>query len=267
MRERLSVAMIAVLLVLQAQASTAWPASLTPALARDARRLLPRSLARVLAAREEAILTQAQVPNELTHALARDLQTGRLEPETLTALGTSTQRVLMLFDQRRVSDGLVQFGTLLNAPADLADPAACSGPVALPSGVAREYYAFIEQNLDKIPVVLTDPAALETRHQALGAYWQRVLVESQTQTPILAAELVRGGRVVDHRAIDYRSPVFAVASLSYSRAVTAIAATWLAVWREAGGDQTLRARPKTVMPTATPGPPLRALSSQEARQP
>jgi hypothetical protein len=52
-------------------------------------------------------------------------------------------------------------------------------------------------------------------------------------------EMFRNGRVVDHRTIDFRSPVFGVASLAYSRAVTSIAATWLTLWRSVGGDVTL----------------------------
>jgi hypothetical protein len=52
--------------------------------------------------------------------------------------------------------------------------------------------------------------------------------------------------VVDHRTIDYRSPVFGVASLSYSRAVTAIAATWLALWRDSRGDLTRIRQPTMV---------------------
>jgi hypothetical protein len=263
---RIGVAVLALPLCLQALPVGAWPASLSTALVRDARRLLPRSLARVLTAREEALLGQTRLPNPLAEALARELPAGRLEAETLTALDTDIQRVLALFEQRRVSDGLVQFGSLMRTPADLADPALCSDPAGLPLAAAGEYYAFIEGNLDKIPVVLTDPAALETSRQGLGAYWQRVLNESQRQAPILTTGLYRNGRVVDHRTIDYRSPVFAVASLSYSRAVTAIAATWLAVWREAGGDQTLRARTRTVQPTATPDPRGPAPTPQEARQ-
>ena len=58
--------------------------------------------------------------------------------------------------------------------------------------------------------------------------------------------------MVDHRTLDYRSPVFGVASLSYSRAVTAIAATWLAVWREARGDLTRIPSPATVTPSDAP---------------
>ncbi len=49
--------------------------------------------------------------------------------------------------------------------------------------------------------------------------------------------------------------MFGVASLSYSRAVTAIAATWLAVWRDARGDLTRPARQRTVTPRDD-APPL-----------
>jgi hypothetical protein len=53
---------------------------------------------------------------------------------------------------------------------------------------------------------------------------------------------------VSYRTIDFRSPVYGVASLSYSRAVTGIAATWLAVWRDAHGDLTRPARQRIVTP-------------------
>ena len=46
--------------------------------------------------------------------------------------------------------------------------------------------------------------------------------------------------------------MFGVASLSYSRAVTAIAATWLAVWRDVRGDVTRTPRPETVAPSDAP---------------
>jgi ribosome modulation factor len=133
-------------------------------------------------------------------------------------------------------------------PADLSDPVLAGGPEGYPAGVTREYYAFVETSLDKIPVVLSDPPALKLSRQQLSGYWQDVLGQSRGQAPVIRLEMFQGGRVVDHKSIDYRSPVFGVASLSYSRAVTAIAATWLAVWREARGDMTRMRDPRTVAP-------------------
>ncbi len=70
------------------------------------------------------------------------------------------------------------------------------------------------------------------------------------------ADLVRGGHVVSHAQLDFRSPAWAAASVAYSRAVTATAATWIAAWREAHGDLTRMARPRVVAPVDDgPAPP------------
>jgi hypothetical protein len=82
---------------------------------------------------------------------------------------------------------------------------------------------------------------------------------------VIGDELFKNGRALDHRRIDFRSPVFGVASLSYSRAVTAIAATWLAVWREAHGDTTRLPKPREVVPTD--GPPSLVLLLPPSEEP
>jgi hypothetical protein len=102
-------------------------------------------------------------------------------------------------------------------------------------------------------VVLSDPPALKLSRKQLPSYWQDQLNWSRGQSPVIRIEMFNNGRVVDHKSIDYRSPVFGVASLAYSRAVTAIAATWLAVWREARGDMTRMREPRTVAPPTTTG--------------
>jgi hypothetical protein len=48
-----------------------------------------------------------------------------------------------------------------------------------------------------------------------------------------------------------------VGSIAYSRAVTAVAATWLAAWRDANGDLTNRPRERTAAPR-DPGAPAAA---------
>jgi hypothetical protein len=151
-----------------------------------------------------------------------------------------------------VSEGLLRLGALARYPVDFSDPILTVGPEGYPAGVAQEYYAFVAVNLDKIPVTLSRPEALELRIQDLGAYWNGVLHESRRQSVLLRRGMMRGGRVMDHRLIDYRSPVFAVGSLSYSRAVTAVAATWLAIWRRAGGDITRMQRPTSIEPSSSP---------------
>jgi len=237
------------LVLLAAPPASAWPAELMHSLSRDARRLVPRSLARLLGERESEIFGELRLfPPELARALAVDLGAGRLRPETLTALDLRLAKPIELFRQRRVSEGLVQMGALLRVPADLADPVLSAGSAGYAPGVARQYYAFVERSLGKIPVVLDDRRALELGRHELGPYWQRLLVQSSAQSQIIDAELFRGGRLVDQRRLDHRNPVFGVASLSYSRAVNGIAATWLVVWREVQGDLTRMPRVREIEP-------------------
>jgi hypothetical protein len=245
---RRALALIGLVALLPAPAG-AWPAEAMTALSRDARRLLPRSLSRLLGEREVQVQEELKrFPPELAHALAIDLPTGRLSPETVAATDAQMDRVVELLRTGRVSEGLVRLGGLLRLPADLSDPVLAGVPEGWPPGVTREYYALFGANLDKMPVVLDDPAALQRKRKDLPGLWQSLLDRSREQAPVIRTELFKGGRVVDHRLLDYRSPAWGVASLAYSRAVTGIAATWLAVWREARGDVTGMPRTREVAP-------------------
>lgn len=234
------------------------------ALNRDARKLLPRSLRRLLAERETQIVEEIRrFPPGVSQALAADVSAGRLTPETAQALQAETAAVVDLLKKQRLSEGLVRLGGLLRIPADLSDPVLAVGPEGYPAGVTREYYAFVEGYLAKIPVVLDDPAALKLEGKALPAYWQSLLDRSRDQSAVIRTEMVQDGRIVSHKSLDYRSPVYAVASLSYSRAVNGIAATWLAVWREAHGDTTRIPKPREVTPSEVPPPLVLLLPPRE----
>jgi hypothetical protein len=176
----------------------------------------------------------------------------------MAALDAQADRVVELLREGRVSQGLVRLGGLLRIPADLSDPVLAVGPEGWPPGLTREYYALFAANLGRMPVVLDDPEALKLGRRDLPAFWQSLLERSRVQAPVIRAELFREGRVVDHRRLDYRSPAWAVSSLAYSRAVTAAAATWLAVWREARGDTTRVPRARVVGPEE----PEKALSDE-----
>lgn len=231
----------------------AWPASLQTALVRDACRLVPRSLAKLISDREREVVAEAQrFPVDLGRLVAADTLGGRLQPETLAALDAHLGDAVASLRQGRVSEGIVRLGATMRVPGDLADPGLASGPEGYPPGLTREYYAFIEANLRRLPVTLAEPQALELGRAQVGSLWQRLLDQSREQSPLLRKELFQSGRVVDHRSLDWRSPVFAVAQISYSRAVSGIAGTWLALWREARGDLTRQPQQRLVEPRDAP---------------
>lgn len=249
--------------------AAAWPAALVENIARDARRLLPKSLGVLMSEREQQIFEAAQrMPPELTQAMTADLVKGELTPGTLAALDAQAEEAVTLLREQKVSLGVVKLGALLRIPADLSDPVLSVGPEGYPSGVTQEYYAFVGANLPKIPVVLESKPALKLARRDLPGYWQGLLGRSRTQSGVIRTELFQRGRIVDYRTVDYRNPVFGVASLSYSRAVTAIAATWLAVWRDVHGDVTRMSVPSTVRPrepaAGTAGVAPRPVPSPEA---
>ena len=234
--------------------AAAWPADAMAALTRDARKLVPRSLSRLLGERESQVLDELQrFPPELSRALGRDLPAGRLQPDTLAALESEADRAVELLKAGQVSQGVVRLGGLLRIPADLSDPVLAVGPEGWPPGLAREYYALFSANLARMPVVLDDPEALKLKRKDLPGLWQALVERSRDQAPVLRSELFQNGRVVDHRRLDFHSPAWAVSSLAYSRAVTAAAATWLAVWRDAHGDTTHTPRAREVRPQAEKG--------------
>lgn len=230
-----------------------WPAETMAAMSRDARKLLPRSLNRLLGERESFVIDEIQrFPPQLASALARDLPEGRLRPETLAALSAHADVAWRLLKDGQLTEGLVRLGGLLRIPADLSDPVLAVGPEGWPPGLTREYYALFAANLGRMPVVLDDRKALERGRSELPVLWQSLVERSGEQVPVIRSELFRNQRVVDHRRLDYRSPAWAVSSLAYSRAVTATAATWLAVWREAGGDPTRQPAAREVTPQPHP---------------
>jgi hypothetical protein len=241
------------LLVALAPPAGAWPAETVVAITRDARRLLPRSLNKLLGERESQVKDElARFPPELGRLMAADLPTGRLSPATTTALASEVDRVVGMLREGRVSEGLVRMGGLARIPADLSDPVLAVGPEGWPPGLVREYYALFLANVPRMPVVLEDRATLETPRAQLPALWQSLVDRSREQVPTIRAEMFRDGRVVPAARLDYRSPAWAMSSLAYSRAVAAVAATWLAAWRDANGDLTNVPRPRVAVPRDAP---------------
>src|SRR5262245_42448663 len=109
--------------------ASAWPAETITGLSRDAPQLLPRSPHRPLGERDTEGLDEAQrLPPDIARALALDLPTGKLRPETIQALQSQADAALSFLKQGQATEGLIRLGGLLRIAADLSDPVLAVGP-------------------------------------------------------------------------------------------------------------------------------------------
>jgi hypothetical protein len=232
----------------------AWPAHLSQRIAKDALRLVPRSLADLLMANEAEIFADARTSNLPALSLVYfDIQQGKLSGPTRTALGVEFDERAKALQGPDFRASLIALGATYRLAADLADPAIGPGIGADPKAAAirREFYSFVTDNRERIPLVISQPDSLRLGLEALPAFLADATARTPDQSSLLRAEGQENGRVLLSREIDFRSPVFAVASLAYSRSVSAVAATWIAIWRRAGGDMMRQQAPQTLAPRRT----------------
>lgn len=232
----------------------AWPADLSERIARDALRLLPRSLAEAFLANEAEIFADARISRmPALPLLYEDVRKGRLGAPSQAALAEEFAERVEALQGGDFRAAVIALGATYRLAVDLADPAvgAGLGDDVKARAIRREFYAFVTASVDKIPVVVVAPEAMRLDLLRVPAFLDEVVARTPPQTARLREEAQEGGRVLAAREIDFRSPVFAVASTAYSRSVSAVAATWIAIWRSAGGDMQRIRTPRLVKPRPT----------------
>ncbi len=234
--------------------ASAWPADVSQRIAKDALRLLPQSLAEIFRTHELEIFADGRASKmKALPLLYAELPKGRLSPSTKAELG---QELTLRAKDLRGPDfraAVIALGAAYRLAVDLADPAVGEGlgNDAKAGAIRREFYAFVTANLDKIPVVVVAPESMRLDLDGIPAFLDEVLGKTPAQSGMLREEAQEGGRVLRAAEIDFRSPVFAVASTAYSRSVNAVAATWIAVWRKAGGDMQRQKPLRLIKPRPT----------------
>ena len=231
----------------------AWPGDLSRSIATDAFQLLPKSLADLLVAHQGEIFSEARISKSQALALVySDLPKGRLGVTTRAALGDEALRCARALQGEEFKAAVISLGSTYRLAVDLADPGvgAGLGIDEKARAIRREFYLYVTSNRDKIPLVVAEPASLKLRLDALPGFLGEVMQKASAQAALLRAEGQESGRVLKYTEIDFRSPVFAVASTAYSRSVGAVAATWIAIWRSAGGDLQRQKKLRTITPRA-----------------
>lgn len=243
------------LLVLGSLRADAWPAELSRQMAKDALRLLPKSLAEVIAENEVRVFAEAQTARpDVLRQIYLDLPQGRLSPTTIASLDREFGERARALRSGDFRPAVIALGGTYRLVVDIADPALGLGgsDPLIADAIRREFYSFVTANHDRIPLVIADPGSLGLRLGVLPRFLAETVARTPEQAARLLAEGQEGGRVLPFSGIDFTSPVFAVASAAYSRSVGAVAATWIAIWRSAGGDMSRPRLPHLIKPGSTP---------------
>ncbi|MEO8361415.1 MAG: hypothetical protein ABI672_15390 [Vicinamibacteria bacterium] len=240
-----------VVLVFGAQPAHAWPADLSQSIARDALKLIPRSLAELFRAHEKEIFGEASTASSPALPLVyADLAKGKFGESTTDALAKEMADRVKDLHGADFRAAVIALGATYRLVVDLSDPGVSEGLGFDAKGraIRREFYLYVAAHRDKIPLVIVQPDAMRMKLEAVPSYLSAVVAKTSSQATLLREEGVEGGRVTPYTQIDFRSPVFAVASTSYSRSVSAVAATWIAIWRSAGGDMNRQKVPQLISP-------------------
>ena len=246
---RAALAVAALLLLAAAGRRPGRPQTMT-AIGRDGRRLLPQTLSRLLGEREPQIQQSvARFPPELLRALAAGPDRGRA---AASDGGGARRRGRGRGRAAARAAGGRGAGAPRRAAAHHRRPlrprAGRPAPRAGRRGSRASTTPSSRPTSTGCRSCSTTRRRSSSRRAQLPQLWRSLVERSRRQVPTIRGELFRDGRVVSHTRLDYRSPAWAMASLAYSRAVTATAATWLAAWRDARGDTTRRGRARLVAP-------------------
>lgn len=232
--------LVLALLATTVASADAWPAEAYRSMVYDVLRLLPPSLGRVLAARDDALVTGAQsLESETASVIARDGIRGELSPDLIRDVESRIERVVRMVDEhRRFEETAVELGRLLRIAADLSDPVVIGAGSPELRRVAPEYIRFIGLHLTEIPLVHDASLPSPVEGASIAGLLGRVTQATSASVHPLAKAFWQDGRLLPASSFDYRSVPYAETSLSYSRGVTAASYLWLSAWVKAHGDFT-----------------------------
>jgi len=219
---------------------SAWPAPAYRAMAYDALRLMPPTLARVLR-RNERFLVEGvyALEGQTASGLARHALEGSAATGAATELELRIKKVTGMVDQHHpFREVAVELGKILRIAADLADPSFVGAGQARMSKAVFEYHRFVEAHVDRIPMVYDRSLPSLLEGAPLSGLLGHLAIETGDAAARVGDAFVQGDRLVPAAEFDYRSVPYAEASLSYSRAVTASSHLWLLAWWAAHGDLT-----------------------------
>lgn len=234
----LSGLLLAVALAAAAGAATpavGWSPEAQEAIAEEAARLVPPDLYRQLARNRAAYVRGATDPFR-THPAADHVEgpggAGNLAESLEKAVD---QAVLAIELHRPFNEVAWRLGLVSHFLADANDPLAVDGRDPEEGRYLADFARYVDSARPRIRVVFYGfrSRPLERRHLPLLV--EESLERSRRMYPLVGREYRRVGFAEGRRAFDDRSTAYAVASLSFSHAVTDVAEVLRYIWLTAGG--------------------------------
>jgi hypothetical protein len=218
-------------LVLAAAPALAWTPQTRVRMIDDAVRLMPASLRQALGSYREPLLAGMLGP------LEREDDAAHRPPSSGGALDASVERVAgelatVLAQPTDFASVAERFGQLAHFVADAGFP-----PGAVEAGERYAHFAsFCESRRERFPLVFYGHSDALLGDLDWRTMAREILARASAEDRTLAEAYAAAGTPPDPAAFDDRSVPFAVGSLAYSYTVTDIVRSWLAAWRDAGGD-------------------------------
>ncbi len=242
---------IAVLLALSPLSASAFTEDTHQDVAEQAARLMPASLRAILAKNLDSLRDGARAPIPVPEDglyLYPDGSYGTLD-RTVEA---QTRRVADLLAARApMSQVARELGVLSHAIALASDPVHVTAHDVRTRDWAPGFARFVKDRTPRFHVAFGGYAS-----PSLSAGDVRGLVRasaelSRRNAPLLVEMfLLPDGSVASIGGFDDRHPVFGIAALGYSHAITDTARLWLYVWIKAGGDTAGLPFPQALPPMA-----------------
>lgn len=222
-----------------------WTPAARERMVRDALKVAPPALLRIIARHPEALMDGLYRATEFEgqpHHRQDAATPGRGAAASLATVGAKA--VDALDGHLPMRELVFYLGLAAHFASDLSDPV-LTDPDGRASRFAADYALYVERNLGRFPVVFygypsgagpapaaADPPPVEW----LEGEGHSAAATARRYFPHLDRAYLRSGG--SSASFDVRSIPFGVASLCYSRAVTNIARAWLHIWRAARGDLT-----------------------------
>lgn len=218
-------------LILVCVPAAAWTLPAERALATAALELGPPDLARLAVIHERA-LEQGLVDAARHEQQAIETHLGVDRGPLERLLKNEMDEAVRVMKERRPIEELVyQLGVIAHLTGDLNHPIHLGREQRM-DGRRNDFEQYLERSLRKFPTVFYGIEPSRSPERVI----RQARARAETYEPLLRSQYFGQGEERWSRQFDDRSTAFAIASLSWSHAVTDLTNIYYIIWQRAGGD-------------------------------